>query len=322
MSYIDSPAFDNDWDSLMNDISSTGVSVLLYGIYINLFLLALYTLSRRRQSSGVKLLIAATCVMAILATAQVAVGVAESALHARALQRAIRLQSSPAKPSHVYNILSVLGNFLFVLNNFVTDSFSFLYRCYVIWGHHTKIIILPVLFMTSTLVAGILAIMPESHVDIRIVYGLCAATNLLLTTFIAGRILWVRRLSSHVGLDNTLRSRYNVVLKLILESGAIYSVTAILLIITPTLEPWVYNFVVCIAQQLLNIIPTFTLVYIGLTNTAENPLPAHRLMHQGTPGKPPPLHPRPVQSFTLSCPLDIQQGDTEGEDAEERMNIT
>ncbi|KAJ7734964.1 hypothetical protein B0H14DRAFT_2995237 [Mycena olivaceomarginata] len=321
MSYIDSPTFDYDWDLLMNDISSTGVSVLLYGIYINLFLLALYTLSRRRQSSGVKLLITATCVMAVLATAQVAVSVAESALHARGLQRAIHLQSSPAKPSQVYNILSVLGNFLFVLNNFVTDSF-FLYRCYVIWGHHTKIIILPVLFMTSTLVAGILAIMPESHVDIRIGYGLCAATNLLLTAFIAGRILWVRHLSSHVGLDNTLRSRYNVVLKLILESGAIYSVTAILLIITPTLEPWVYNVVVCIAHQLLNIIPTFTLVYIGLTNTAENPLPAHRLMHRGTPGKTPPLHPRPVQSFTLSCPLDIQQGDTEGEDAEGCVNIT
>ncbi|KAJ7672049.1 hypothetical protein B0H14DRAFT_3070049 [Mycena olivaceomarginata] len=266
MSYIDSPAFDNDWDSLMNDISSTGVSVLLYGIYINLFLLALYTLSRRRQSSGVKLLIAATCVMAILATAQ-------SALHARALQRAIRLQSSPAKLSHVYNILSVLGNFLFVLNNqYPTPQFRYRF-----------------LFVQFT---NLESTSRPSCRRAMWIYELSMASALqqilLLTTFIAGRILWVRRLSSHVGLDNTLRSRYNVVLKLMYD----------------------------------NIIPTFTLVYIGLTNTAENPLPAHRLMHQGTPGKPPPLHPRPVQSFTLSCPLDIQQGDTEGEDAEERMNIT
>jgi hypothetical protein len=60
----------------------------------------------------------------------------------------------------------------------------------------------------------------------QITFGLVAATNIVLTALTgksvysivdiqclksrsAGRILWIRRAASHVGLDCTLRSRYN-----------------------------------------------------------------------------------------------------------------
>ncbi|KAJ7933041.1 hypothetical protein B0H13DRAFT_1856641 [Mycena leptocephala] len=61
---------------------------------------------------------------------------------------------------------------------------------------------------------------------------LAAATNLVLTALTA----------SHVGFDRTLRSRYNMAIGIILESGAIYCITAIfLVIIASQYEPEIYN---------------------------------------------------------------------------------
>jgi hypothetical protein len=68
----------------------------------------------------------------------------------------------------------------------------------------------------------------------KITFGLVAATNLVLTALTgklvysivniqclksrsAGRILWIRRAASHVGLDCTLRSRYNTAIGIMYE---------------------------------------------------------------------------------------------------------
>ncbi|KAJ7879152.1 hypothetical protein B0H13DRAFT_1892377 [Mycena leptocephala] len=76
----------------------------------------------------------------------------------------------------------------------------------------------------------------------------------------------------HVGL-NTLCSRYNTAIAIILESGAVYCAAPIFLLITLSLEnvhlnAQLYSIIgLGIVQQLINIIPTFTLVYIRLKNT-------------------------------------------------------
>ncbi|KAJ7813170.1 hypothetical protein B0H13DRAFT_2294105 [Mycena leptocephala] len=76
----------------------------------------------------------------------------------------------------------------------------------------------------------------------------------------------------HVGL-NALCSRYNTAIAIILESGAVYCAAPIFLLITLSLENahlnvQLYSIIgLGIVQQLINIIPTFTLVYIGLKNT-------------------------------------------------------
>ncbi|KAJ7854772.1 hypothetical protein B0H13DRAFT_1903517 [Mycena leptocephala] len=111
-----------------------------------------------------------------------------------------------------------------------------LYRCYVIWGYKKKILILPALLMLSTLTAIVRS----------------------------GRILWIRQAASHMGLDNTLRSRYNTAVGIILESGTIYCVATIFLVITVSLDGGFFYLGFGITQQLINIIPMFSLVYVGM----------------------------------------------------------
>ncbi|KAJ7882470.1 hypothetical protein B0H13DRAFT_1890896 [Mycena leptocephala] len=73
----------------------------------------------------------------------------------------------------------------------------------------------------------------------QITFGLAAATNLVLAA-LTGK----------------------------LESGAIYCIGAIFLIITVSLhDSEIYGIGIGITQQLMNVIPTFTLVYVGLKNT-------------------------------------------------------
>ncbi|KAJ6530125.1 hypothetical protein B0H19DRAFT_1082534 [Mycena capillaripes] len=296
MGYTDSAI----WNYAMSIFSSTGFALLLYGIYISLFLLSLHILSRRRTSPGVKLLIAASCVMAVLATTQMAFNVAGAAINARLLQQTILSQIDP-QLVRLYHALSAVQDLSFALNK------SQLYRCYVIWGSQRKILILPALLIFSTLVVGILGSAPGSSIpDMRIPYSLAAATNLLLTAF-TGKSNFLDLQLKRINMPS-LTSFYR------LESGAIYCVTAIFLMVTFSLNEDIYLNVIAIAEQLINIIPTFTLVYIGLTNTAENPLPDH-VMRQVRSNQPLPSPLGPVQLSDLPQVLDITRQGIEEEDA-------
>ncbi|KAJ7929681.1 hypothetical protein B0H13DRAFT_2538660 [Mycena leptocephala] len=152
-----------------------------------------------------------------------------------------------------FSVFDTIRGSIFFINktypnpSFVTDSlfveFSHLlslYRCYVIWGFQKKIVIVPALLMLSTFIMGIAAAVPAifSIADMQIIASLAAAANVVVTA-LTGK----------------------------LESGAIYCITAIFIVITLALdEAEIYNAGSGIAQQ-LNIIPTFTLAFVGLKNT-------------------------------------------------------
>ncbi|KAJ7888617.1 hypothetical protein B0H14DRAFT_2693150 [Mycena olivaceomarginata] len=212
MQYIvDSEPFDSSWNTLIRNILATGISLLLYGICINLFILSIYTLARRREAAGIKVLIAASCVMAVAGTAQTIVTVVETAVTTRLVQQLVHEQVLN-RPHYVKSLLTS-ENVLLAINLVITDSF-FMYRCYLIWGCRRNILILPVLLMLATLLAGILGSPTSSITNAQLgPLGLAAATNLVLTSLTVGRILWVRRRqSSHVGLGHTFRSRYTSVI--------------------------------------------------------------------------------------------------------------
>jgi len=139
------------------------------------------------------------------------------------------------------------------------------------------VIILPGLLAICTVAAGILSVVSVSIQDATIMYGLAAVTNVALTALTAGRILWMRRDASHIPVDKTLRPRYNMAIRLILESGVIYCIAAVFLLITSLGAAKITSAAetsgvigVGFTQPLLNIIPTFTLVYVG-RNAADTP---------------------------------------------------
>ncbi|KAJ7320856.1 hypothetical protein DFH08DRAFT_819109 [Mycena albidolilacea] len=221
--------FDSAWHFLFNLFAATGafkVSLLLYGtrtgIYINLFLLSVYTLSRRRKSHGKNFLLGASCVIAVVATTEMGCNIAQTILTARLVQQLVNAQVWD-RP-HLVKALKTAQYSLLGIN-------KWLYRCYVIWGYQRKILILPVMFMLTTFVGGIWAAPTPDAIKAQIVYSL-------------------------------------------LESGAIYCVGIIFLLVSSSVKEFdVFLIGLGFISQLLNIIPTFTLVYIGLTDTTDKSHP-------------------------------------------------
>ncbi|KAJ7775858.1 hypothetical protein B0H14DRAFT_3588132 [Mycena olivaceomarginata] len=232
------------------------------------------------KTAGTKLLMVASCMMAVVGSTQMAVDVAIAVAAARLLQQLVHSEVVNEQGLIILPLFELTLPALetgqavtFTINKF---HFRWLYRCYVIWGHK-KAIILPALLMLSTFVAvvGIVACVNDVT-DTRIPLILGAATNLVLTALTvlsgrpAGRIFWIRRAASHVALGSTFRSRYNRAIGLIVESGAVYCIVAMFLVISSSLNREIFSIGVGIGQQLMNIIPTFTLVYVGRNNTGDN----------------------------------------------------
>ncbi|KAJ7844128.1 hypothetical protein B0H14DRAFT_3868428 [Mycena olivaceomarginata] len=256
--------FDSLWHRTARVLIKTGISLLLYGIYICLFLLSIRVLSRR-AAPGRKILIVSSCVMAVVGTMTMAIEIAVSVISAHLVQELVHGGS--------LNVLEyqTLGSALWltsIINLFVSDSF-FLYRCYVIWGYQKKVAILLAVLILSTFAVGIFPTVTDNTAAVFVTYGLAAATNVILTTLTAGRILWVRRHTSRFTVDAKLRGRYNTAIKLVLESGAIYCIGIIFLLASFLGSEDIYLIGTAFGEQALNIIPTFTLVYVGLNNSGD-----------------------------------------------------
>ncbi|KAJ6605182.1 hypothetical protein DFH09DRAFT_1120949 [Mycena vulgaris] len=101
-------------------------------------------------------------------------------------------------------------------------------------------------------------------------------TNLVLLALTAGRISWMRRAAFYAGLNDTCRTRCRTAVTIILESGAIYYIYAVLLTITFSIRPltWsvAYGITLGISLQAINIAPTLTVVRIGLGHNTDDPI--------------------------------------------------
>ncbi|KAF7340756.1 hypothetical protein MSAN_02104100 [Mycena sanguinolenta] len=215
--------------------------------------------------------------MAVLGTTQIAVAVAEYVSTTRFVQELVHNEvSSDQESLESVEMLADVAHLLLAINVAVTDIF-FMYRCYVVWGCQRRVLVLPALLMLATLAAAIMVSLTDNIPAVVIPCGLAAATNIVLTTLTAGRILWISRQSANAGLAQPYQGRYSRAIRIILESGAIYCVAVIFLLIAGSqnnLE--VFDIGYAVGQQAVNIIPTFTLVYVGLQDTRDNPPASNR----------------------------------------------
>ncbi|KAJ7744112.1 hypothetical protein B0H16DRAFT_1889704 [Mycena metata] len=129
--------------------------------------------------------------------------------------------------------------------------------------------------MVSTFAVGCAGVF--SDVDFRAAYGLGAFTNLVLTVLTAGRIWWIRRDAFRVLPDKSTVSRYNTVMAMVLESGALYLILAIcavatyppgsgLLVEGVSIHGIGSSYIALkgITTHAVNIIPTMIVVRVGL----------------------------------------------------------
>ncbi|KAJ7614473.1 hypothetical protein FB45DRAFT_937014 [Roridomyces roridus] len=183
---------------------------------------------------------------------------------------------------------------IYVTSNVIADS-VFVFRCYAIWGFHLIIVAFPILCTLGVAVLGywqviqpdkIIAIahtgtniINPSHegpvmLDVIITFGtmpilISLGTTIILVVLSAGRIWWLGcRAHKILGFKT---GRYYTVCAMILESGALYVVGAILLAILSI----VYandDLVRCapITPQLAGIAPTIIAVRVGLKKSVES----------------------------------------------------
>ncbi|KAF7342288.1 hypothetical protein MVEN_01816900 [Mycena venus] len=249
---LDSTAFNVYWDDMVGGSTATGHYSYMArsfplahqnpdcseGFYLNLSIVAIYTLVHRKKTAGKQILLAFTWAMTVLGTTQMVLQLTMAFLGRHLFLQNFQHGMGPDSPSAFQlsssgslNSLNLARNAIFVVNNLVTDSL-FLYRCYMIWGSQWKVIVFPGFLIVSTFVVGCISVpSPTGQILQQAPYIMATITNLVLLFLAAGRIWWIRRDTRHVG-TTALKGRYSQVIAMIVESGAIYCVFTILLIVT------------------------------------------------------------------------------------------
>ncbi|KAJ7754378.1 hypothetical protein DFH07DRAFT_959827 [Mycena maculata] len=253
------------------------MEIFLHGILFVLLIAATYLLCHR-TGAGRRPLAAATSMMAILAALQLGVHIRGTVLAFQILRLAVEGEVYPqsARAIHATDLfadLYTMEDFLLVTNNLVADSL-FTYRCFVVWGSNIRVVILPMVMVFTTTLLGYLCAYQDDYsssgpyIDFRVAFLMSVLTNVVLMALTAGRIWWVRRDASVLAYSAGVR-RYNTVIAIILESGAIYCVCVIFyVIVVSVLNPGDFTPLVDIFRgsvpQIMNIAPTLIIVRVGL----------------------------------------------------------
>ncbi|KAJ7741394.1 hypothetical protein B0H16DRAFT_1890570 [Mycena metata] len=266
---VDSSSFDSKWWALSARIIDACVQLMLYGIYVVLFVLAIYTLSSRK-STGKKLLLGYTWIMAIFGTVQLVLCLVELWIGARCVEVDVtgNFTSQPelAKLGPLSWSLNTAQEMIFAGNNLVTDTLL-LYRCFVIWGSAWRPMVFPGVLMACTFVAGCVNnLVGVPAAMFRLPYIFAALTNLVLVAFIGGRI-WCIRQDARLVAGDELRKQYDTVIAMILESGAVYLVVSLLLAVFQS--GMAFSILQSIAAHMVNIVPTLIIVRVGLGHNIQ-----------------------------------------------------
>jgi len=262
----------------VSKLVSIFIQTLLYGAYTVVFGLTIWILVWRRPAGQKinKLMLWLSLIMFTIATMHVSVN------YARVFLAFITYRNAEGGPAGFFNILSnfsqIFGSTLYVAQTLVGDSVALL-RCHIVWGRQWHIIIFPFLLLLGSTVCGIsilyyFAKIGEDQAQVFAMqlqnwivsfFSLTLATNIICTALVAYRIWHVNR--SVITFTN--RSWHPVTL-LIVESGAIYSVTLISLLILYKSESWFQYVVLDSVSSIVGLVFSMIIVRIGLGVTTLN----------------------------------------------------
>ncbi|KDQ58505.1 hypothetical protein JAAARDRAFT_206414 [Jaapia argillacea MUCL 33604] len=227
------------------------------------------------------------------------------------------------------------------LTQLVSDIIM-IYRSYQLWEKNIWIIALPVLSLIGTTIVGLwysevileiaasasgpvsrsIALNILAQKLLALVNILSAVTTVLTTVLIVSRIWWITR-----GIQDTLGSRatrrYHRIIRMILESGLVFSVTLIVsavFLFSPS--TWDLSAPVAdIAASLAVIAPTLIVIRVGLGGDKDQTT----LDHSRVLRRIPPVSPAPAGNLYDALPeLEVGTGFQDGAEAaiQERLMET
>ncbi|GJJ15537.1 hypothetical protein Clacol_009815 [Clathrus columnatus] len=249
----------------MPGIALDKVETLLYGGYAVLFGICVHILafgSRKDLDAGKKLLVTAI-IMFSLSSIHVCVDLV------RAIDAFIASVDKPGGASGYYAQiriwLNVAKQALYATNNILADGLV-IYRCYIVWGYNWKVIIVPVIMLIATTVSAYIAVYNFSQVRSgenvfagsiaawgTALFSLTLATNILVTSLIAGRIWWVSRgHRNHIGRRHMQKYTQAVAIMYVANNSALSLIA--------------YDAL----AQIVGIVPTLIIVRVGLGLTKQD----------------------------------------------------
>ncbi|KAH9893195.1 hypothetical protein C8Q73DRAFT_522510 [Cubamyces lactineus] len=200
-----------------------------WGLYTLLFAMSMHTIYKKRKEGINKFTTFCLVLLYMLATGHMSLGLT------RLIQGFI-IYRDTIDPityfSSVWIRVNMAKDYLYIATMFTGDVVV-VWRLYVVWGKNMWYAILPFLMCVSEFVVGYGAVSqwllphPDGPEMVRwgtAMYVISMATNVLVTGVIAARIWYVSMRTKRVmGVDSD--GRYNRVIILLIESGALISAT-------------------------------------------------------------------------------------------------
>ncbi|KAJ7853033.1 hypothetical protein B0H14DRAFT_793663 [Mycena olivaceomarginata] len=269
---VDEDVFEATWALVESQVMVAAAALLMHGVFLLLFVLALFLLLRN-YAPAQRVLLFTTILLALFATVQVSLDAALATVISSVLQ--IQMREGTAERvvglldafSTIYNVRQ---GALATNNSAIADGL-FLYRCSVIWSssRYARVVVaIPLFLILMTAAIGYATI--YLVLDIRFPFVFALLTNLVLLGLTAGRI-WNKRRAAAVLLGITVHRRYTATLEVILESSLLYVICDILYMssITKSVPPFGVFQNICWGglAQLLNIFPMMMIVRVALART-------------------------------------------------------
>jgi len=248
------------------------MQAVCFGIFQVLFFACIYVLvsCRNTESINYHFLITA-CLMWVLIGANFALS------WSRVLDALIVLQpelrNDPLAIDKYFGNLShwkeVSRTACYVALTAVADSL-FIYRCYIVWGRNPYIIVLPILLLCGSITSGIgIEVVISSGTDLfasslaswaMSFFSISLVQNVITTFFIVFRIWRVNMNVSKIGGSRSLWP----VMAVLLESGAIYSSTLFVLLMTYVSGSFSQYIALDMLVPIIGIVFNLIIVRVGL----------------------------------------------------------
>ncbi|PFH47759.1 hypothetical protein AMATHDRAFT_125871, partial [Amanita thiersii Skay4041] len=247
------------------------VQTLLYGAYTVLFAMTYWVLVHRRPRGRPihKTMLGISITMFILATMHIAVN------YTRILKAFIQHRDAPGGPASFFNQLSeftqIFGSTIYVAQTLVGDAVVLL-RCYLVWGRRLSVVAFPCLLLLGSTVTGIgilysfAKVVPEAEIFVKELqewivsfFTMTFATNVICTGLVAIRIWYINR-QTIVFTGHSMRP----VMLLVIESGAVYSATLLVLLILYKVKSWFQYVLLDAVSPIVGLVFSMIIIRIGL----------------------------------------------------------
>ncbi|TFY79807.1 hypothetical protein EWM64_g4207 [Hericium alpestre] len=279
-------------DFYMGQIAGLWTQTLLFGFYVALFAVSIYVLRDNKTNNtyylGTSIAMFALCATLLILNF-VQILLTPDFVAGSQCVGSLCVSCNPGEVDRVnqaiiQNFFNVLLDFVFAINQLVADSLL-IFRCYILWKGRTWIVIAPAIillantgltfaqaycditlyYLRRTIPADV-KVPPPRWLEISNLNGnlsvatmlLSLATNLVATGLIVGRIWWMaKKLEGTLGVS--VGKRYHSAITMIVESGAIWSTSIVIWLITYFLTPNYHG-----------IAPTLIIVRVGLGKSVES----------------------------------------------------